>query len=104
VGLIEIDMVDLEPPERGIDGIEDVLARQPPVVRPLAHLVVDLGRDDDFVALGEVLERAPQHLLADAERVDVGGVEEVDAVLERALDERPRRFLIEHPGRHFEVP
>ena len=36
-------------------------------------------------------------LLADAERVHVGGVEEVDAGLERAAKERLRRGLVEDP-------
>ena len=51
----------------------------------------------DLVALREVLQRAADDLLADAARVHVGGVEEVDAVLEGALDERPAGRLVQHP-------
>jgi hypothetical protein len=40
----------------------------------------------------------PTYLLARAERVHVGGVEEVDAGVERLLDERARRRLVERPG------
>src|SRR5207253_3469040 len=39
----------------------------------------------------------PDHLLAAAERVDVGRVEEVDPGLERLLDEGAACGLVEHP-------
>ena len=42
-------------------------------------------------------QRAAGDLLAHAERVHVGGVEEVDAVLERVAEERLRRRLRRAP-------
>ena len=73
------------------------LRDRPPIVRPLGHRVEHLGRDHDLIARGELLQRAAEDLLADAARIHVGGVEEVDAVLERALDERTAGGFVEHP-------
>ena len=78
--------------------VEQVLARQPLVVRTVAHRVKDFGRDDHLVAPGEVLQRAAEDFLAGAARIHVGGVEEVDAAFERPLDERTAGGLIERPG------
>jgi hypothetical protein len=50
---------------------------------------VDLCGDDHFVATGKVPCRTTEDLLALAERVAIGGVEEIDPRLQRALDERP---------------
>ena len=51
--------------------------------RPAPHLVVELGGEHHFVA--PPLERAADDLLAAAERVLVGGVDEVDPGVERAM-------------------
>src|ERR1700674_3260813 len=95
--LVEVDVVGAEAAQRAVDGVEDVFARQPAVIRTLAHRKEDLGGDDHLVALGEVAERPPQHLLAGAARVHVGGVEEVHAHLERPADERPALLFRQHP-------
>jgi hypothetical protein len=39
---------------------------------------VQLGRDHDLIAIGEVLQRAPEDFLTRPERIDVGGIEEID--------------------------
>ena len=61
------------------------LRDSPLVVGVVAHLAVNLGGDDDLVAAGEIAQRTAGDLLADAQRVDVGGVEEVDAQVKRSL-------------------
>ena len=95
--LVEIDVVGAEPLQAGVDLGQDRLARQAGAVRPLAHAAVDLGRDHHLVAPREVEQRAADDLFAGAVRIDVGGVEEVDAEVERLLDERPARRLAERP-------
>src|SRR5688572_9953686 len=75
-----------------------MLARQAAIVRRAAHRKVRLGPDHDIVALREVANRAAQDLLRLAERVHVGDVEEVDALLERALDEWTALLFGEDPG------
>ena len=95
--LIEIDVVGAESRQRRVDRRHDVLARQPAIVGVVAHRIEHLGRDHDLVARGEVTQRAAEDLFADADGIHVGGVEEVDAELERAPDERPRRPLRRAP-------
>jgi hypothetical protein len=64
VDLVEVDVIDAEPRQAGIDGGEDALARQPARVRALGRLgagriaalegkvdrKVELGGDDDLIA------------------------------------------------------
>src|SRR4029453_1943429 len=58
---------------------------------------VQLRRDDDLIARREVAQRPSEHFLTRAERVHVGGVEEIDAKLERATDERAPLLFREDP-------
>jgi hypothetical protein len=98
VDLIQVDVVDVESAQAVVDRVLDVLGGEPALVAIVTHRAVHLGRDHDLLARDlEVLQRAAEHALALALRVDVGGVEEVDAVLERLLDVRQRGGLIEHP-------
>jgi predicted transcriptional regulator len=60
-----------------------------------------LGGDHDLIARGEILQRAPEHLLADALGVHVSRVEEVDAQFDRALDERAAGLFVQHPRAPF---
>ena len=53
-----------------------------------AGLAEDLGRDDHAVARHlQVLQRLPGDLLRQPARIDVGGVDEVDAGIERLADQ-----------------
>ena len=90
-------MVHAEAPERGVDGVEEVLPRQAPVVGAVAHGEVGLGGHDDLVAAGQVAHGPAQDLLARPARVHVGGVEEVDAVVEGLAHELPAGLLGQDP-------
>jgi hypothetical protein len=59
---------------------------------------VHLGRDDHLLARHHREQRRPGDLFAAARGVDVGGVEEVDAEIERLTKERHRVVAIERPG------
>src|SRR3954469_14334557 len=98
VDLVEVDVVHAEPLQRGVDGGEDVLAREPAPVRARRHLPVHLGRDHRLVARQEARHEPARGHLARAARVDVGGVEERDAALDGAADDRLRGGLVEDPG------
>ena len=50
------------------------------------HLVGELGRDDDLVAM--LAQRLADQLLVVADAVHIGGVEKVDAEFDRALQRR----------------
>ena len=91
--LVEIDHVRLQPAQRRLDRAEDVLARAAPL-GAVAHRLPPLRREHDPVA--SPLQRAADHLLAAAlAAVDVGGVEERDAGVDRRVDHRERRVLVD---------
>ena len=93
-------MVEAEALQAGGDLIHDVAARQPDRVRPRPHAAAHLGRDDHVLALhAEIAQRLPELDLRLALRIDVGGVDEIDAGLERAADERGRARLVDRADR-----
>ena len=97
--VVEVDVVDAEPLQRGV-------ARLLHVLRVAAHLaravvvadVAELRREDDLFAA--VADRLTDELLVRAAAVHVGRVEEVDPELESALDRRDRLALV---GRSVEL-
>jgi hypothetical protein len=82
VRLVEVDVVGLQPLQRAVDRLHDVLARQAAVVGPGAGRPVDLGEDLQRLA-PLALERLAEHRLGLGVGVDVGGVEGGDADVER---------------------
>jgi hypothetical protein len=97
VDLVEVDVVGPESAQAVVDLGHDGLARQAGSVRPRSHPVVDLGRQHEIGAVGVLRQGAAEDLLAGTSRVDVGGVEEVDARFQRAADERAGGGLVEIP-------
>ena len=70
------------------DAVHEVFTRQASVVDRVAHRpagVADLGRDDRFVAPAG--KRLPEVLLGHPQRVDVGGIEAVDAQIKGVMDQ-----------------
>ena len=89
VNLVEIDVVGLQAPETGIDSIHDVSARGANVVAALAHTAIDLGGDDHvFASDVQIFQGLAEDFFAETFVINVGGVEEVDARVDRGLDER----------------
>ena len=80
VALVEVDVVGLQPLQRGVDLLVDLLAREAAVAP--AHREVDLGRERERVARVAGEDLAPG-ALGRAAAVHVGGVEERDAGVER---------------------
>jgi hypothetical protein len=99
VDLVQVDIVGAEAAQAVVDLGQDRLAGQARAVGARAHRVPDLGGDDDVVAVGEVLQRPAEDLLAGTLGVHVGGVEEVDARLDRVPDERAALLLAQRPDR-----
>jgi hypothetical protein len=81
MGLVEVDVVGLQAPKRGVDLLVDLRGRQPAVGGVVRHLAPHLGGQDVGVA-GAAGEDLAPGALRGAPAVDVGGVEEVDAGLE----------------------
>src|SRR4051812_9293254 len=97
VDLVQVDMIRAQPAKAGVDLRHDGLARKAAAVRILAHRTMDLGGDDHLVALGEIAQCPAVDLLARSGRIDIGGVEEVDAQLQRTLNEGPALLLAQGP-------
>ena len=88
VQLQQVDIVGAEPPQRVVHRLDQARARGADIVRPVAHRQRGLGRDQHRVA--PALDRLAEHLFRRAVRIDVGGVEEVDAGFEADVDQPPR--------------
>ena len=94
VVVVEVDVVAAEALERRVDRPPHVLARAAGSVpvRSL-HVHAELRRDDEVVrAAGEGL---PDDALAGARSVDVGGVEERDAGIDRSGENLERRVTVD---------
>jgi len=88
VAVDNVDVVHVEALERGLGALDNVLAREALVVGALAA-PEDLGRNDDVGALpAELPDGLPHDLLGAAVGVDLRIVEEVDAVVAAALEQR----------------
>jgi hypothetical protein len=97
--LVEIDIVGPEPPQRGVDRVEDVLLREPLIPRAGAHRAEALRGQNEIVTASlepasDDLFRSPDGLEVAAHRIDVRGVEEGDAVGGGAIEDRPRARLV----------
>jgi hypothetical protein len=108
VHLVEVDVVGLQPAQAVLAGLADVVGGEVPVVRAGAHRLVDLGRENDPLPAPALGEPAADDLLRGAEAllhvrglraaVDVGGVEEVDALFERLVHDREAGRLVGDPA------
>ncbi|MDT4867197.1 hypothetical protein FQZ97_1020930 [compost metagenome] len=89
VDLVEVDVVQLQAPEARLHAVHDVVARGAGRVHALAAgFAQHLGRDHHAVARHlQVLQRLTGDGFGEAVGVHVGGVDEVDAGIERAADE-----------------
>ncbi len=85
MALVEIDIVDSKPLERQVALLKDMLARQAAVVGAVAHREKDLGGEE--VRIPRILrQRLADHFFRFAGRVDIGGVEKIDAEFVRPVD------------------
>ena len=82
VDLVEVDVVGAQPAQAVLALGHDPAPRVALRVGVLAHGAVHLGGQDDLVPL-DLGQRLADDLLGLAERVDVGGVDEVDPRVER---------------------
>src|SRR5690606_4905593 len=95
VDLIEVDAIGLQAPQARLDRADDPVARGAAAVGPAAHGEAELGGEDDLVAAAAIAEPPADHPLREAVlAVDVGGVEEVDALAEGAVHDLKRGLLV----------
>src|ERR1700676_2212174 len=75
-----------------------MLAAQPSPVGTRAHDPMDFGRQNDIVARGHLTEVKPGDLFAQAGRVNIGGVEEVDSRIQRQREMLARILFVDVPS------
>ena len=73
------------------------LARQSAAVRATPHDAMHLGGDDNLVPPGKILDGASQNFLASVEAVDSGRIKEIDAQIQRSLDDGFAVFFVPRP-------
>ena len=93
VVLVQLDVVGLQALQRRVERGADVLARAAPL-RAVAHRLAELRGEHDLVA-ASLQHPAEQRLAAALVAVDVRGVEERDARVERGIDDGARRILVD---------
>jgi len=98
VDLQQVNVAGVEPAQGGVDLLEDSPAGQTAAARPVVHAREQLGREHEVLATAELPDRASGDLLGGAVAVDVGGVPERDAQLQRLLEDRRRFVVSEDPG------
>ena len=89
--LVEVDALDAETRERLLTRPAQVLARAARQVGRVVHLLAPLRRDHHVASA----QRSAEVLLALPLSVDVGGVEERHARVERRVDDLLRRRCVE---------
>src|SRR6185437_14629895 len=103
VQLVEVDPLEAEASQRALACLAQVLRAA--IARPetvLALAVADgaaLGRDDEVVRVGT--ERLGDQLLADLGAVGVGGVDQIDAELDRAPEHGDRFVAVRGRAEDF---
>jgi hypothetical protein len=102
--LVEVDVLHVQPGQRGIDGRQDVLAGEAAPVLARRHRHEHLGGNDRLVTGQELGDQTPGGDLAAAGRVRVGGVEEGHTPFGRSADDRLGVILADHPGTVAVVP
>ena len=98
VDLVEVDVVELEALQRGVDRGEHVLPGEAAAVLPGHRPAMHLRRDDVLLPHPEELaQEAAGDDLALASVVDVGGVEEDDSAFDRPPHDRLGSRFVDRP-------
>ena len=100
VELIEVDPVGLQTAKRRVARVDDVPTADAPIVDVVALRAVHLCRQDRPLALAVALERLTHDALALVRRVDVRGVDEVHARIQRVVDDPDRLLLVGAAAEH----
>src|SRR5258705_5285337 len=88
VDLVQIDMVGLQTAKTGLHTVHNVASRSPDVIPPRADAAIDLRRDHNILPCDvKVFQRLAENLFALTLRVIVRRIKEVDAAVNRRLDQ-----------------
>src|SRR5581483_7473097 len=84
--LIKVNEVHAEATKRVLAGFYDVLPTEATPVWTLTHWAVNLGSQNNIVALGHGSKVEAGDFFAEAGGIDIGSVEKVNAGIERELE------------------
>jgi hypothetical protein len=88
VNLVQVDVIELQALEARLDAVHDVVARGTARVGGFRRRAEHLGGNHHLVTRHlQVFKREAGDLLGQALRVDIGGVDEIDARIDRAANE-----------------
>jgi hypothetical protein len=96
--LVQVNVICLQTLERAFHGLANMQCREFLLVRPVTHMTVDLGGNDNLFAPTATLRKpAPDNLLSYAlaglPSINIGGIKEVDAQLKRLIHDGIGVFL-----------
>ena len=100
---IHVQPIGLQPREARIDLPKDVAARQAAIVRPGADRIEHLRAEEQLIACSRPfpLEPLSDEGLAPAAAIGIGGVEEIDAGIRRAVHQLECLRLVLAPPVEF---
>src|SRR5258705_2272808 len=88
VDLVQIDMVGLQTAKTGLHTVHNVASRSPEFIPARADAAIVLRRDHNILPCDvKVFQRLPENLFALTLRVIVRRIKEVDAAVNRSLDQ-----------------
>jgi len=89
-------MIDLKAFQAWLDAVEDVHAGVRGIIWAASHRTTHLVGDHHILAVNaEISERLTDDRLQRPGRVDIGNIDEVDAVVEHAVDQRLRMLQLD---------
>ena len=91
--LVQVDAIGAEAPQAVLARLSHPARAPTAVLRVVVERTAELGRDHDIVPARA--KRLAEELLGLRAAVEVGGVEEVDACVERSVDHRGGLVLID---------
>ena len=96
--LVEIDIIQTEPAETGINCVPDMFFRGSALVRGVTRGVINFGCEDDlFAADSEFFQGVASDLLTGSVLIHVRRVKKIDSRVKRLLKERARLIFIQDP-------
>jgi hypothetical protein len=85
VHVVDVDVVDAKAAKRVFAGLNQVIARRADIVGTVAHCESSFRGDENAVAFAG--DGFAEDFFREAARINVGGVEEIDARVETDIDE-----------------
>ncbi|MNV67278.1 hypothetical protein D3C71_1600720 [compost metagenome] len=94
---VEIHIFGSKSLQTVIDFAHNGLPGKPGAIGALMHASPHLGRENNFIPVGVILQRTAGNLFTGSVRINIRCIKKVDAKLKRSFYNRPAVLLIQHP-------